>query len=211
MPLGSAPGERQPCRRCRSRSALGISVTFLQPGSATAATTNTLVPDGSELYRIAPDGAPSRLAILKEDVVYGLALRDGALIAATGNRGRLYRIDLGRVGEGAVTDLAHVEAGQATALAPSGAGLLIATSNAGKVFRLSPANAPRAVYTSDVFDAKVFAHWGRAEVQPGSAGYRLELRTGNVPRPLEGWSARGQRRVRTAAPLCRTAALRSGA
>ena len=37
---------------------VGVTITFSQPGSATAAGTNTLVPDGSEIYRIGADGAP---------------------------------------------------------------------------------------------------------------------------------------------------------
>jgi sugar lactone lactonase YvrE len=166
---------------------LGVTVTFLAPGSATAAGSNTLVPDGSEIYRIAPDGAPSRLATFKDDVVYALALREGALIAATGNRGRLYRISTS--GDALTTDLVHVEAGQATALAPTPDGsLLVATSNGGKLFRIVPGTAPNGTYTSEVFDAKQFTHFGRAEVRADSHGFDLYLRTGNVPTPLEGWS-----------------------
>jgi outer membrane protein assembly factor BamB len=171
--------------------AVGVTVTFLAPGSATAAGANAIVPDGSEIYRIAPDGAPSRIATFKDDVIYALALREGALIAATGNRGRLYRIDLtGKPpGEGLATDLVHVEAGQATALAsaPDGS-LLVATGNGGKLFRVAPGTAPTGTYTSEVFDARQFTHFGRAEVRADSHGYDLYLRTGNVPTPLEGWS-----------------------
>ena len=39
-------------------------------------------------------------------------LRSGALLAATGNRGRVYRVDTSVSGQ--FTDLAHVEAAQAT-------------------------------------------------------------------------------------------------
>ena len=72
---------------------VGVTVTFVQPGSATAASANTLVPEGSEIYRIAADGSLAKLVTLKDDVVYALAVRDGALLAATGNRGRVYRVD----------------------------------------------------------------------------------------------------------------------
>ncbi len=171
--------------------ATGISVTFLLPTSASAAGTNTLVPDGSEIYRIAPDGAPSRLAVLKDEVVYALALRENALIAATGNRGRLYRIDLNAAvpGEALVTDLVHAEAAQATALATTGNGtLLVATGNGGKLYRVSPGTAASGTYTSEVFDAKQFSRFGRAEVRTDSHNYELYLRTGDVPSPLEGWN-----------------------
>jgi hypothetical protein len=42
-----------------------VTITFAQPGSANAATQNTLIPEGSDIYRIAPDGSPEKLATLK--------------------------------------------------------------------------------------------------------------------------------------------------
>ena len=63
-----------------------MTITFSQPGSANSATANTLIPDGSEIYRIAADGSPARLLTLKDDVVYALAFHAGSLLAATGNR-----------------------------------------------------------------------------------------------------------------------------
>jgi WD40 repeat protein len=50
----------------------GITLTFVQPGSSTAATSSTVIPEGSEIYKIAPDGSPSKLVTLKDDVVYAL-------------------------------------------------------------------------------------------------------------------------------------------
>ncbi|MBB5338381.1 hypothetical protein [Tunturiibacter gelidoferens] len=180
---------------------VGVTITFVQPGSSTAAGSNTLVPDGSEIYRIAADGAPQKLLTLKDDVVYALAVRNGSLLAATGNRGRVYRIDVGKIdagktdagrldasGSGRFSDVAHLEASQGMAFAAVKDGLLIATSNSGKVFRLGDAVAP-ATYTSDVFDAQSFSQWGRAEVRAGSAaGFDLFVRSGNVESPVMGWS-----------------------
>ena len=166
--------------------AVGVTVTFVQPGSTGAVSGSALVPDGSELYRISTDGTPSRLLSLKEDVVYGLAVRDGALIATTGNRGRVYRVDLAMTGRFA--DIAHLEASQGTALATiAGGGLLIGTSNSGKLYRLGGA-AKTATYTSEVFDAGGFTRWGRAEVRAEGTGYGMFVRVGNVPSPVEGWS-----------------------
>jgi len=166
---------------------VGVTITFVQPGSSTAAGTNTLVPDGSEIYRIAPDGAPQKLLTLKDDVVYALAVRDGSLLAATGNRGRVYRVDTN--GSGRFSDVAHLEAAQGMAFAAMKDGLLVATSNSGKVFRLGDAVSPTATYTSDVFDAQSFSQWGRAEVRSGgAAGLDLLVRSGNVETPVTGWS-----------------------
>jgi hypothetical protein len=175
---------------------VGVSITFVQPGSSTAAGANTLVPDGSEIYRIAVDGSPQKLLTLKDDVVYALAVRNGSLVAATGNRGRVYKIETGRVdtqATGRFTDVAHLEAAQGMAFAPVKDGLLVATSNSGKVFRLGDAVATNATYTSEVFDAQGFAQWGRAEIRAGAAaGFDLFVRSGNVESPLMGWSEWGK-------------------
>ncbi len=55
---------------------VGVTITFSQPGSATAAGANTLVPDGSEIYRIASGWIAEKLLTLKDDVVYALALQE---------------------------------------------------------------------------------------------------------------------------------------
>ena len=166
--------------------ALGVTVTFAQPGSAGSAGANSVVPDGSEVYRIAVDGTPSRIGVFREDVVYGLAFRGGRLYAATGNRGRVYAIypEL----PGSFADVAHVGATQVTAMAEGEGGLLLGTSNGGKVYRMGDGRAAGATYTSEVFDAGGYARWGRVEAQYQAADFRLEARSGNVPSPVTGWS-----------------------
>jgi len=167
--------------------AVGVTITFSQPGSANAATANTLIPEGSEIYRIAADGSPAKLLALKDDVVYGLAFHAGSLLAATGNRGRVYRVDAAAPGQ--LTDVAHLEASQGMAFAVVPGGLLVATSNSGEVFRLEDKPAANATYTSEVFDAQAFSQWGRVELLPQAAsGFDLFVRSGNVESPLMGWS-----------------------
>jgi sugar lactone lactonase YvrE len=149
-----------------------------------SATTNALVPEGSEIDRISPDGAPLRLVTLKDDVVYALTLRHDTLFAASGNHGRIYHVDTTVAGR--YTDLGHVDAAQATAFASFRDGLLIVTSNTGKLLALSDAVATDASYMSDVFDAQSFAQWGRVETVSATADSplaQLSLRTGNVESP----------------------------
>ncbi len=77
---------------------VGVSITFVAPGSSTAAGSNALVPDGSEVYRIAVDGSAVKLVTLKDDVVYGLAVRTEAcsrLLAIVGGCIGLIRSSLG--------------------------------------------------------------------------------------------------------------------
>jgi WD40 repeat protein len=176
---------------------VGVTISFSQAGSANAAAQNTLIPEGSEIDRIAPDGSPQRLLSLKDDVVYALAWHKDALLAATGNRGRVYRIntlvDTSALGE--FTDVAHLNAGQGMAFADTPSALLVATSNSGKVFRLDDKPAANATYTSQVEDAGAFSKWGRIEVLPeptsavgATASFDVFVRTGNVQNPLSGWS-----------------------
>ena len=164
---------------------VGVTVTFLQPGSTTAAGSNGVVPDGSEIDRIAPDGTPQRLVSLKDDVVYALVVYQGQLFASSGNRGRLYQVD--PAVSGRLTEVGRTDAGQATAMAAGAAGLLAGTSNGGKVLRLQK-DATKATYLSEVFDAGQYARWGRVEVQADSPGFELFVRTGNVPAATQGWS-----------------------
>ena len=153
------------------------SISFPTPGAGAAG--------GSEIYRIAPDGSPSRLWSSHEDIVYALAFdQHGRLLAGTGNRGHVFAIS----GEDEFTDLLKASATQVTAFAsaPKG-GLYASTSNLGKVFLLSATPESEGTYESDVFDAHIFSRWGRAEFR--SAGnVELFARSGNVDNPDRNWS-----------------------
>jgi WD40 repeat protein len=167
----------------------GVTVSFIQPGSSNAVSNNTIIPDGTEIYRFSTDGAPLKLLSLKDDVVYGLAFHNGSLLAATGNRGRIYRIDTALAGSW--TDIAHLDATQAMAFAPVRGGILIATSNSGRLFRLLDlgTGTDNATYTSAVFDAGIFSQWGRAEVLHADSGsFEFYVRSGNVENPAMGWT-----------------------
>ncbi len=85
---------------------------------------------GSEIYRIALDGSPSRIWNSKEDLVYALAFDPaGRLLVGTGNRGHVFAI----TGEDRFVDLLKASATQVTAFAEAPAGgLYVSTSNLGK-------------------------------------------------------------------------------
>lgn len=168
---------------------VAVTVTFLQPGSTTAANASSVVPEGSEIDRIAADGTPSKLLTLKDDVVYALLVRGGDLLAATGNRGRVYRVDPKVPGR--FTEVARMEgAAQATSFAAAKDGVLVGTTNGGKLLRVGDAPAAANTYTSEVFDAGQISRWGRVEVHYLAAAPvpGISVRTGNVPSSVEGWS-----------------------
>jgi WD40 repeat protein len=153
------------------------SMSFPIPGSGAAG--------GSEIYRIAPDGSPSRVWSSHEDIVYALAFdQHGRLLAGTGNRGHVFAI----TGDDEFTDLLKASATQVTAFAnaPQG-GLYASTSNLGKVFLLSATPESEGSYESDVFDAHIFSRWGRAEFR-GAGNVELFARSGNVDNPDRNWT-----------------------
>ena len=167
-----------------------VTITVIQPGSLQAANTSTSLPEGSEIYAVIPPDdphpqAPRRIWAGKDEVVYALAAEPTGLLALTGNRGRIFRIGE----DGGYADVAHLDAQQGLSLAtttgPSGAeSVLIGTGNTGKLVRLGEIEAHE--YASDVLDAGALARFGRVEVEPGSQGYDLLTRTGNVEQPVRG-------------------------
>ena len=177
--------------------AAGITVTLVQPGSAAAAGSNGVVPDGSEIDRIAADGTPAKLTNLPGDVVYALAVEGGQVLAATGNRGRIYSVD--PVTAGRVTELGRVEAGQATAMAATSAGVLVGTSNGGRLVRLGRQPCPER----DLHQRSL-RRWTVCPLGPGQ--FRVRRGRHHAPGPnwqcpeppagLERVAARGGRRLR---------------
>jgi hypothetical protein len=160
------------------------TITVVQPGSVQAFNGNTVIPDGSEIYEIAANGAPRKLWSGHDDIVYALRWTPDGLMAATGNRGRVYRIRE----DGTYADVAHLEASQATGFADSERGTYISTANSGKVYLLSHGDAPEGSYSSDIFDAGVFSQWGRAEVSATTPSFDLFARAGNVDNPERAWT-----------------------
>jgi hypothetical protein len=154
------------------------------PGSVQASNGNTLVPDGSELYELAPDGAARRLWAAHDDVIYGLAWTADGVLAATGNRGRIYRVEE----NGEFADIAHLDAAQAAGLAPAPEGWYVGTGNGGRLYHLGAAPAEGSL-ESDVQDAGAVALWGRAEIDSSGPAGRLYARSGNVSNAARGWGA----------------------
>lgn len=173
-----------PALPVQGNATVTATITIVQPGSVQAFNGNTVIPDGSEVYEIAANGAPRKLWAGHDDIVYALRWTPEGLVAATGNRGRVYRIHE----DGTFADIAHLEASQATGFADSSRGTYIATANTGKLYLLSHGDAPEGTYSSDVFDAGVFSQWGRPEVSGTSGDFDLYARAGNVDNPERAWT-----------------------
>src|SRR6266436_8961121 len=199
--FAAAAGEKRP-----GSTNPGIGITLSTPAQTSPAPGGTLnapapsaaptspfpapglgATGGSEIYRIAPDGAPSRWWSSHEDLVYALAFdQHGRLVAGTGNRGHIVAIN----GVDDFTDLIKASATQITAFAVApGGGLYASGSNLGKIFVLGPGPESEGTYESDVFDARVFSLWGHASVRSaGDSNVEFYARSGNVDNPDRNWS-----------------------
>ncbi len=160
-----------------------ISFTIVQPGSLQAANASTSTPEGTEIYALAENQAPRKIWSSKDDIVYALAAQLDGLLAVSGNRGHIFRIQQ----NGDYADVAHVAAQQGLSLAEvpgSNNAVLIGTGNTGKLYALG--KSEKHEYASDVLDAGAFARFGRVEVDPDATNYEILTRTGNVEQPVRG-------------------------
>lgn len=138
---------------------------------------------GSTIYAIAADGEPREIWKSGQTIVYALSLdASGRLLAGTGDKGRLMRID----GATSSTILTTRDSKQITALALSGERTIAATSNIGTVFSVGPGLADEGVFESDIHDAAQFSKFGRIEWKGTAAS--LLVRSGNLNSPERNWS-----------------------
>lgn len=157
-------------------------VTFPQIGSTGG---------GSEVYRIAPDGAPEQLWSSRDELVYSLGFSAaGKLLLGTGNKGQLIQLE----GNGIYSSLAKTASSQITGVAQGpGRKVFVCTANPGKVFTLGPDFEAEGTFESQAFDAKVFSQWGRLNWWGDNGATHGQVafyvRSGNTSNPEKNWSA----------------------
>jgi hypothetical protein len=144
--------------------------------------------DGAQVYRLMPDGAVQRLWHADEEMVLSLEPDgDGGVFAGTGSRGTLVHLDA----RGSATRLFETDESQVLAVSRAGDALLMATANPGRIYRVGPDVEAEGYLTSEIFDARNVAAWGRLRWQsshPPGTTIRLQVRSGNTRLPDESWS-----------------------
>jgi hypothetical protein len=165
-----------------------LRVDPVPQSSPLPSTLRTSVTGGAEVFRIGLDGEPRRLWS-GDEIVYTLAFNQlGKLLAGTGNRGRIFEID----SEHFYSLLIKAAPTQVTMLLPGKNGAVYAaTGNVGKVYRLGPELEPKGTFESEVFDARIFSHWGRLNwkgTTAPSSKLTLYARSGNLNTPDQYWS-----------------------
>ena len=152
-----------------------ISIVDVSGGAGGSGSTreDRRAPKGG-VYRIAPDGLWDEVWESRDDSPYDFIVDpNGALIVATGNKGKIYRLEGDPM---RATLLARAGAQQVTAFHKDARGrLYFATANPGKLFRVTTERAARGTYESDVRDAQMVSSWGaiswRGSIPSGSGAW----------------------------------------
>ncbi len=149
---------------------------------------NTAVVGGSEFLEIQRDGFAERIWGSVTDLVYaiGFDATDKPLLG-TGNKGIVYRVDSDHLS----TELLAAPATQVTAFQQGRDGMVYAvTGNVGNLYSIGPTLEDKGSFESEVLDASLFSHWGKAHLTSSlnGGGISLETRSGNVNNPQDSWS-----------------------
>jgi hypothetical protein len=189
----SAPAPPAPVNPVPPAPATGgnnLTLTVARPPGAlppTLSTTPAAITGGSEIYRVTRDGYPRRVWNHGQDLIYALAFDSrGRLIAGSGNRGNIYRLDSDHL----YTLLLNAASSQVTGFCASPDGKLYAvTGNIGKIFSIGPGLESSGTFESDVYDAGAFSYWGRVNFESkGGGSIDFETRSGNLNRAQKNWS-----------------------
>ena len=136
------------------------------------------------LYRITPEGDGSAWWTSPQPLVFSLLATGRGVVAATGNRAGLFRIE----GANASTQLLSPPQSQVTAvLAGANNTIYAVTSGPVALWRLGSGPAEGGELLSGVLDAKRFARFGRVR-SVGAGSRAFSTRSGNADTPDTTWS-----------------------
>jgi hypothetical protein len=184
-PTATAPSPNQAPAAPAPKSPLTVTSAALTITPAVARPSN----GPSAVIRIAANGEPEQIWESADQFVYALMpMKDGGILAGTGNEGVILRID----GREYYTRLEKAPAAQVTALveAPGGK-IFAASSNPGKILAVGPDAAADGTFLSEVFDAKYFSQWGRITwwgPDATTGAVHFYVRSGNTSDPAHDWS-----------------------
>jgi outer membrane protein assembly factor BamB len=135
------------------------------------------------VYRIEADGRLEQVFALGDGYLTSLAVtEDGAVLAAAGTQGHVYRLSPDRTASLVV----DVPERQALALLRSGPDVWVGTGDVASLYRASPARGGQGRYVSKVLDAEFQSRWGALRWQ--GTGVAFEARSGNTAKPDSAWS-----------------------
>jgi hypothetical protein len=168
------------------------------------------------VYRIEADGRIEQVFALADGYLTSLAVTgDGAVLAAAGTDGHVYRL----AGDRTAALVIDVPERQALTLVRGGADVWVGTGDAGGIYHAQAPASGKGVYLSKVLDAEFQARWGALHWL--GADVTFETRSGNTAKPDAGWNpwkalaakaeGTGTGASRSSAPLTREAGGGAGA
>lgn len=169
------------------------------PGPGDAGSKDGPKPGTGELWLLEANGEARKLFTSSEDGHLSAIQwsNDGAVYAATGKAGHIYRVQL----DGTNALWIDVEERQVLALRMSDERAYFSTGDAGALYRVLPGTAGEALWTSKVLDAGFTARFGQLDWR-GRGRLSFQTRSGNTEKPENGWSA-------WSSPLTRPGPIRS--
>jgi hypothetical protein len=181
---GSAPG---PAQETVPQGSVTVTSTTSPVRPATSQSASR--EGNAEVVRIAADGFVEPAWVLPEETVYGARWDEsrGALLLATGPRGRVYSLKDRRLRLEVQVDQKQVVA---TPAVPGGFAVVAATSP-GVLRPSARREAGRGTYLSSVRDAGRLARFGSLRFEgtvPKGASVTLSVRSGNSDKPDTTWS-----------------------
>jgi len=196
-PSGDAAKPGSSSRAAADDGDLAAAPAGPMPSASTAASSPAGGPGAGgaslgAIYRIDTNGFYERFWSAPGEAIYSMVLlRDGSLLAGTGDKGRIYSIAdanhwklLQRTSDGAQVAALLPDTGEAKAC-------LAATSHPAKLYRLDFSLAENGTYTSKAFDAKQKSQWGKLHPDgdvPAGAKLEFSTRSGNTDKPEKTWS-----------------------
>jgi WD40 repeat protein len=145
---------------------------------------------GAQVVKISPTGSRETLWTSRDDLVFSMGFSpNGKILLGTGNKGAIIELQ----GDNIYSIVAKTASSQVTSLIAGRDGqLLVGTANPGKIFTLGPALEAQGTFESDLFDAKIFSHWGRltwwGENGATQGKVSFYVRSGNTSNPEKEWS-----------------------
>ncbi|MFI5118800.1 MAG: hypothetical protein ACHQM4_00215 [Thermoanaerobaculia bacterium] len=178
-PAPSGRGEEAP----RGSVSVSASTSLARPSAEPRSTSS------SEIVVIQPDGFVEPGWVFPEESILGLRLDpSGAVLAATGPRGRVYEWK-----DRHVRLVASTGERLALAIPAVGTGFAVVTMGSPGILRPAPAGGPAAgTFTSAVKDGLRLSTFGRLRSEgtvPAGAAVAFSVRTGNSEKPDGTWSA----------------------
>ncbi len=166
-----------------------VSITVTPVGASTQDVKPAPQTQPSAIFRVDPTGIAKILWSSPDELIYTLFWNEvkRELIFGTGNKGRVYAIDR----DEKVSLIIQKQAEQVYLLQPGGTGIYALSNNPSNLSIISAEQRFEGEYTSNVFDAKILASWGRIEwtsEMPSGTSLQFQTRSGNSSEPDETWS-----------------------